>query len=339
MRIHASQTRMHSKGVTYDALQTIEAEEFSVGDMNVECMNCGAEFFQDEWVKGNPEGVFNTCCLKGKLHMNDPFQDFPAKLRELFERNCRGLYRNFHECIRQFNSAFAFGSMKAQTVNFNNYGPYCYKIHGQVYHTVNLALHPDDYEPPSFAQLFIIDTAEATAHRMAFPANKECNEHLMAELDHILMPISPYRGSLMMLKEVEEEQAHLAARMGKDPPQLKLLFDIQEHTDRRLLNMPRANEIAAVFVVNQNGELPQNEGISVHLRGKQLKRISKLDRRIDSMLYPLFFPTGEGGWHLRLRTSTDKKVTMEQYYRYLLARRNESFFNPIHYGGKKPKGT
>ena len=43
---------------------------------------------------------------------------------------------SFHENIRNANSAFAFGSMKAETVNFPS-GPQCFKVHGQVYHPAN----------------------------------------------------------------------------------------------------------------------------------------------------------------------------------------------------------
>lgn len=346
MRNNARQRYAQQKEITWDALNIIEAEEFSVGDMDDACANCGALFYEGEWVPGNPDGVYNSCCLKGSFEFLDLFKDFPVKLRQLFERNYgkeQGYDKNFHECIRQFNSANAVGSLKAQTVNFNSYGPYCYKIHGQIYHTVNLALHPDEHESPSFAQLFIIDTAEATAQRMNFPANKDCDKGLMTDLDDILRSVSPYYKSLKMLKEVEEEQAKEAARLGMTPPQLKLLFDLKKDSDHRRYNMPRCSEVASVFVVDENGELPPNDGISVHLRGKQLKRISKLDRRCDSMLYPLFFPSGTGGWHVNMKTTDGKKVTMEQYYRYLLARRKEyimvgntlrSFFSPIHYGGK-----
>lgn len=332
------------KGLTFDALNIIEAEEFTVGDMDDNCIHCGAQYFEGEFVKDNPEGVYNSCCLKGRLKMDNPFESFPHELRRLFEKKFgHGFDQNFHNCIRQFNSALAVGSLKAQTVNFDKYGPFCYKIHGQIYHTVNLALHPDEHESPSFAQLFIVDTAEATAHRMDFPANKDCNAELMAQLDEILRPISPYYESFMLMREVENEQRKQAERMGRDPPQLRLLFDLKKGGDRRRFNMPRANEVASVFVVNENGELPENEGISVHQKGKKLKRISKLDKRCDSMLYPLYFPTGKGGWHVGMKTTDGKKVTMEQYYRCLLARRNEyvmvgnalkSYFNPIHYGGK-----
>ena len=66
--------------------------------------------------------------------------------------------------------------------------------------------------------------------------------------------------------------------------------------DKRRYNIPRANEVAAVFVLNDNDEIPPCEGIVIHPRGRTLKQLSKFDKRTESMTYPLFFPTGEGGW-------------------------------------------
>lgn len=333
-RQRSQQARHSKKQVNNDAVTVIEAEEFSIGEMTEKCEKCGAYFFEGERVEGNATGMFNFCCMKGQMYMEDPFADYPVKLRQLFERNSSALYSaNFHEHIRKFNSALAFGSMKAKSVEFNSYGPYCYKIHGQIYHTVNLAMHPDPNEPPSYAQLFIIDTAEATAHRMSIAPNAGCNETVMAELDRLLRQISPYYDSYLMMKEIEELEACKARQKGQDPPELKLLFGTKKE-DKRRYNMPRANEIASIFVVNENGELPPHEGITVHQRGKKLQQILKFDKRCDSMIYPLFFPTGKGGWNLYMRTEGGKKVTMAQYYRYLFCRRGEPVFSPIHYGGK-----
>ena len=42
----------------------------------------------------------------------------------------------FHENIRNVNSAFAFGSIEAETVKFPS-GLQCFKGYGQVYHLAN----------------------------------------------------------------------------------------------------------------------------------------------------------------------------------------------------------
>lgn len=67
MRDSIKQRRVLQKQVTCDALSIVEADEYSVGDMDRRCKHRGAMFFEGEWVKGNPEGVYNFCCLKGRL--------------------------------------------------------------------------------------------------------------------------------------------------------------------------------------------------------------------------------------------------------------------------------
>ena len=86
------------------------------------------------------------------------------------------------------------------------------------------------------------------------------------------------------------------AKLKKPMPKLKLLFDINKHVDKRRYNLPACNEIAAVFVENDKNEVPPFEGITVHPKGKEFKQLTKIDRRQESMIYPLYFPTGKGGW-------------------------------------------
>ncbi|TKR60780.1 hypothetical protein L596_027975 [Steinernema carpocapsae] len=54
---------------------------------------------------------------------------------------------------------FAMASMEAKTVQFPAGGPYCYKVQGQIHHTVNLAAMVDHNrnERPKYGQLFIVD--------------------------------------------------------------------------------------------------------------------------------------------------------------------------------------
>jgi hypothetical protein len=40
-------------------------------------------------------------------------------------------------------------------------GPYCFKLHGQIYYHMNAASFPKDNENATFGQLFMIDEEEA----------------------------------------------------------------------------------------------------------------------------------------------------------------------------------
>jgi len=48
--------------------------------------------------------------------------------------------------VETWKALFAFGSMSAKQDKTTM--PFAYKIHGQVYHTVNLAAQPDANEKP-----------------------------------------------------------------------------------------------------------------------------------------------------------------------------------------------
>uniref|UniRef100_A0A1I8B357 Helitron_like_N domain-containing protein n=1 Tax=Meloidogyne hapla TaxID=6305 RepID=A0A1I8B357_MELHA len=103
--------------------------------------------------------------------------------------------------------------------------------------------------------------------------------------------------------------------------------------DRRLgYNVPRANEVAAVYVPGADGEVPDAK-VVVRQRGKELKILNSADAMVTPMTYPLFYPSGALGWHPELKQcNSNRRVTRLQYVCYSLAIRKE--FNPILYGGK-----
>ena len=150
----------------------------------------------------------------GQKKIENPFVDFPPKLRSLIERNSHGIAtndppqnddftywrKNLEKNIRNFNAMFSFGSNKAKQDYsvLDARSPYVYKVHGAIYHRVNLAMHPEPNEPPSYAQLFFIDTAEATRFRMDLQdkdgnrVNEDCGTDLAMEIDELLRQVNPY---------------------------------------------------------------------------------------------------------------------------------------------------
>jgi hypothetical protein len=81
----------------------------------------------------------------------------------------------------------AFASICAQIVKSvpRLAGPFCHRIHGQIYHKTS-ALHPNQDETAKYAQLYILDTTEANDARMANPANSKYNGTVMDNLQTIL---------------------------------------------------------------------------------------------------------------------------------------------------------
>ena len=74
-----------------------------------------------------------------------------------------------------------------------------------------------------------------------------------------------------------------------------MIFDINNRTrDQRRCNLPRANEVAAVFV-GKNGNIPKYRHVTIPLRGQNLQTISILHAHCDPMTYPILFPCGDEG--------------------------------------------
>ncbi|KAK1343754.1 hypothetical protein QTO34_014307 [Cnephaeus nilssonii] len=68
-----------------------------------------------------------------------------------------------------------------------------------------------------FAQLYILDTAEATSKRLAMPENQDCSERLMININNLMHEINELTKSYKMLHEVEKEAQSEAAAKGIAP--------------------------------------------------------------------------------------------------------------------------
>jgi hypothetical protein len=186
---------------------------------------------------------------------------------------------------------------------------------------------------------------------MEHDANENCNKDIMAEIDESLYDVSPYYESYRTMFEIEKELNEKAEKENKQPPKLKLVFDINAEVDKRRYNIPMVNEVAALIVLDENDDMPEGKGIAVHQYGKKLKTLSKWDRQTESMIYPIYFPTGQGGWTPKMKSGkclehdivkkvngksvvvkskckkpcidkvNHEKITANEYYRFLTATR------------------
>lgn len=269
-------------------------EEHYCGRMDVVCQLCGSKNFPGE-TTGKNATSFTPCCQKGKIKL-DPIT-VSLYIQNLMEGQHRQS-KNFIEHIRSFNSSVAFASIGAKIESPPGFGPYCFRIHGQIYHRAG-TLHPHDDEPRMYAQLYILDSGLAAEQRLAMKdgrgadVNKGCSKDLMKELSEYMVNNNPFAKASKMLYEVELE-AEEAARRDNLPKSILTMAIIQSTaTDPRRYNAPRANEVAIVFQSN-DGEPPLERDLLIHLRPDPLnlsstrtKRIRILDPLLDAMTYPL----------------------------------------------------
>ncbi|UYV80109.1 hypothetical protein LAZ67_18001721 [Cordylochernes scorpioides] len=299
--------------------------EYIIGGLDIVCPYCSALHFPGETVG-------SSCCHKGKVIL-PTLSSFPYEMMELMTSNSVEA-KYFQTNIRSYNSSLAFASMGAQVDVFSEQGPFCYRIHGQIYHLTG-PLHPHGNRAPSYAQLYILDSEAANNTRIAASRPLECHPGILTLLDSVLRRVNPYTSAYRQMHQVELAEEHRARIENRQMCQVQMLIRQNHCRDLRRYNAPSVSEVAAIFV-DQDGHVPSNRDIAVFPHDCGLVRISPLNPNCDPMTYPLLFPAGDPGWAIgilheeNMRTSTRNHVTMLQFYSYRLAIRPG--FSPIHYG-------
>ncbi|XP_057299455.1 uncharacterized protein LOC130630074 [Hydractinia symbiolongicarpus] len=245
---------------------------------------------------------------------NAPYYNIARQnLGELLTNTDTVQAKNFQSNIRKYNSAVAFASFGANLRPPPGRGPPCFRICGQIWHRVG-GLYPPEGQTPVFNQLYIYKAGRALNERMARQENNGCREDVMRTVQDVM---------------------DRAAAQNRAPSEVRMYMRVGN--DQKRYNLPHHDEVAAVFV-GQDGAPPGNRDVVIYPRGGDLQNISTMSANLDPMVYPLFFPRGEPGWHNRIphvavrATRTRNTTTMLQYYTYRLAARE--YFSPIHYGKK-----
>lgn len=199
------------------------------------------------------EGEVLNCCHNGKVSLPQ-LTNYPSILKELFTDNS-DMAKNLRSYIRIYNSAFSFASFGAQTVQIPGRGPYCYKIHGQIYHSTN-TLHPPEGEERKYGQLYIIEGNQAVTSRMSAPPNNQCLQSVMERIDDVLQESSPYASAYRHMHAMEQTEEQDALTLNREPRQVRLFF--KRGPDCRRYNEPTYDEVAAVFV-GEDGAPPSQQ--------------------------------------------------------------------------------
>ncbi|CAF5057515.1 unnamed protein product, partial [Rotaria sp. Silwood1] len=172
------------------------------GRMDNVCQHCNALHFKEECTSDTHD-EFKQCCHYGSVQLVD-LPPYPDEIKALLQGTVLES-RNFRENIRSYNSALAFASMGAQIDLPQGFVPYCFRIHGQIYHRIG-PLHPDPDYRVQFGQLYILDSSLALKERMGNAANENCNETTMSKLSDMINSISPFVAAFKMMHEVEREE-------------------------------------------------------------------------------------------------------------------------------------
>ncbi|CAK9303230.1 unnamed protein product [Gordionus sp. m RMFG-2023] len=167
---------------------------------------------------------------------------------------------NQEQNIRSYNSSLAFASMGAKNDNLLNKGPYCFRVHGQIYHRTS-HLYPPNGVSPKYAQLYVLETSQAIENRVLLKENSACDIHLLKKLD--IRQINPYAISFKTLGEVEKAEEMKARLENRPISKVNMIFRRDRANDRRRFNIPTIDEVAMIFN-NDDGEPPFQRDVKVY---------------------------------------------------------------------------
>ena len=112
--------------------------------------------------------------------------EYPEFLRLMLSDNTHSKYTHFCENIRSYNSALSFTSLRAKITDCQGRGPYVLKVHGQTYHETS-HIRPSYNKVPQFAQLYVLDSTQATDVRQAHAANVTCEREILDKIDRVFL--------------------------------------------------------------------------------------------------------------------------------------------------------
>ncbi|KZS03783.1 Uncharacterized protein APZ42_033406 [Daphnia magna] len=185
------------------ACKTLASEDrvllHDCGKMTVTCGECNARNLQGERPTDNK---FTQCWVKGKVILPTP-KECPHPLVELLQ-NDHPKAIAFMTKIRNYNSAHAFASLVANISSPPRRGPYCFRIHGQVYH--NTKPFGPNTNNLRYADLYFVDAAQASEFRALSTSNGGCCRNLMEELDAMLREKNSYVAIYKIMLQVLEEE-------------------------------------------------------------------------------------------------------------------------------------
>ena len=164
---------------------------------------------------------FRQCCDYGNVKLPG-LSAYPVEMKHLLMKNDdKG--RNFRLNIRSYNSALAFASFGASFDVPPGRGPYCFKVHGQIYHRIG-PLHPEPGKSASYGQLYILDSAMALQERKSNHANEGCIDSILHQLDQVIRRISPFAQAYKLMHEVEQEEILRLRRENRDSLNYMMIF-------------------------------------------------------------------------------------------------------------------
>lgn len=279
--------------------------------------------------------TFHQCCNNGKIKVKWPHEP-PALLKQLLDYQGGPKAKRFRATIRVTNCRFAFTSLGMKIDRNVNVGigPYTYKASSQNCHRMG-SLVPPRGTPPQYAQLYIYDTDNELENRPNVinstvrpdDLDREIVSDLIAMFDEHNVLVKQFRTARDAYENSTQIPLTLRLVPGGGPG------DIQ-YSD------PQVAKTVGLLVGTED-EIAEGLDVIIQFHDAQLHRINSSHSLYMPLQYPIFFPYGEEGYNSNmyevdaLGRTTEVRITMCKYYRYLLQSRHEEWSSLI--GGGRLK--
>ena len=254
-----------------------------IGDMDCVCPHCHSRSWRDESV---------NCCASGAILLPN-FPDTPVGLSEVMHTS------HFRSNIRKYNMALAMASVGHQNISLPDG---MFTLGGKTFHRVG-SLLPDAPSPHAFAQIFMLDTEEASDRRISAMGRGAAHDALrpvvLSQLHNWLMQHNPW---------------------------------VRQFVSAARSNLPRlvwrsSDDIATMQMGALVAQPGSKRDIVIERQDRSLQFIHDGHALYHPLAYPLLFPFGTPGWHDQLSVRSadfrdDRRVTLTEWGRYYLMHRD-----------------
>eukprot|EP00794_Sanderia_malayensis_P020869 gene20869-biopygen15391 len=311
-----------------------------IAPINNTCPHCGAKYFKEEQ---NTRNKYTKCCREGAVTLPQ-IQPPCAALMSLFLGDTQETQRqskDFLSKFRQYNATMAMASWTANIPQLHGRGPPVITIHSSAYHRT-AHLHQLQGHQPKYAELYIMDTAEALEHRANNPTNRDLNKDTIKKLQDELLAVNPYAQEYKNIGDILQQQQQQATAANEPIPTFDMVITSRADQDHRY-HSPAAAEIAAIYST-KDGAAPDPNDRIIHIQRHDgyLIEIKATNPAADPLTYPLLFPFGEHGWgtaiaklpavHTHIPADQPERrqtrVTASQFYTYRIQVREH--FSALH---------
>jgi hypothetical protein len=252
-------------------------EAHCTGVMDNVCPHCQARFWKTENI---------ACCNAGSIYFETDIE-ICAELVSLMSNS------HFMSHIRQYNMAVAMASVGH--TNSTMPGICSFILSGKPYHRISSSVHPIPGNDHKFAQIYLLDTADATNYRMQYQHNA-CDSNILSQLHEVMVATNPW-----------VRQFRFAAANGQD---IKWRFDGEDVPDAMVLGAIIAEPGSSKHIQIHNQNADDRPSI-----------ISDCHRLYHPLAYPILFPHGQTGWFLGMRSNDGSSISRVQFLKFLMMRR------------------